>query len=487
MKPPVEPGTASGIASDIAPGWMPDLSTTGGPRYLAIVEALEQAIRTGVLRPGERLPTQRDLARHLGIDLTTVTRAYGLARDGGLIEGVGKLGSFVRNSAGHAMGAATEESGMIVPPQPAFGLLGEAMRTGLTRLLRAGGGSPLLQYQPAEGSVQDRRQAAMAFTARGLPTGPDQVVLTAGGQNGLQGIVATVLARGDRLCLGRSAYPGMLSTARRQGLRLVPLGQDAGGIDPDAVRAAAEAGARALYVVPTNDNPTTATLDVERRHALVAIARRYDMLLIEDDAYGLLPARPLPPLAALAPERTWHIASVAKIISPVLRVAHVRVPDGVDPGPLARATQETAVMPPPINAALVTSWLRDGSFERLVAAVRAEGVARQRIAARHLAGFDAAAHAEGYHLWLAMPRGVDPVMLAGRVGPVGLSIVAGQAFASDPRDPARAVRLSIGGAMDHGQLDRAFAWLAASLRGEEGTARGGGLRGKGDKATARQA
>lgn len=445
--------------------WLPDLAgAEGGFKYLAIVDALEQAIRLGTLRPGERLPTQRALAEQLGVDLTTVTRAYGLARDHGLIEGAGKLGSFVRNAAGHAAGAATETSGMILPPQPAFGLLGEAMRTGLSRLLRAGGSSPLLQYQPPGGAVQDRRQAAAAFTERGLPTDEAQALLAAGGQNALHAILTTLLRPGDALCLGGSAYPGVLASARRLGLRLIALPADAGGIDPDALAGAAQAGAKALYIVPTNDNPTTATLSEARRMAVVEAARRHGLAIVEDDAYGQLPAEPLLPIAALAPERTWHIASVAKIISPVLRVAHVRVPDGAGGAALAQAIGDTAVMAPPVNAALVTGWLREGTFRTLVDAVRAEGLARQRIAARRLAGTDYAAHAEGYHLWLRMGAGQSPSGLAVLMRRAGLSIVPGEAFAVET--PERAVRLSIGGAIDHGALDRALGRLGGLLRGE---------------------
>ncbi|MET0364372.1 MAG: PLP-dependent aminotransferase family protein [Sphingobium sp.] len=446
--------------------WLPDLADAIGPKYLAIVDALEQGIRMGTLRPGERLPTQRVLAERLGIDLTTVTRAYGIARDAGLIEGAGKLGSFVRNNAGHAAGAAMELSGMIQPPQPAFGLLGEAMRSGLSRLLRAGGGSPLLQYQPVGGALHDRRQAALAFTSRGLPTEEGQVVLAAGGQNALHAILATVLARGDMLCLGGSTYPGVLASARALGIGTCPLVHDEGGIDPDAVKRAAQAGKKALYIVPTNDNPTTATLDEGRRRAIADIARCHGLWIVEDDAYGLLPAQPLRPVAAFAPERTWHIASVSKIISPILRVAHVRVPDGVEGGVLAEVIHETAVMPPPINAALVTAWLRDGSFVRLVDAVRGEGVARQRIAARHLAGMDYAAHPEGYHIWLRIAEAIDARTLAETVRPAGLSIVPGDAFASGPGRGERAVRLSTGGAIDHAHLDHAFALLATLLRGD---------------------
>lgn len=444
--------------------WIEMARTGGGPRFRAIADAIDQAVRTGALRPGERLPPQRDLARLLGVDLTTVTRAYGLARDAGLIEGAGKLGSFVRNAAPVEPAADREGSGMILPPQPGFALLPEAIRTGLARLLRAGGGSPLLDYQPRGGSPHDRRRAALAMTARGLPTQPEDMLIAAGGQNALHAILGTALKPGDAICAGLSTYPGLLALAARLGLRLLPLPADANGPDPDALERAARDGARALYIVPTNDNPTTATLDLPRRRAVAALARRHGLVIVEDDAYGQLPADPLPPIAALAPELCWHIASVSKILSPALRVAHVRAPSAQAADRLAADIQETAIMAPPLNAALVTAWLADGSFARMVRAVREEGMARQRIAARNLAGTDHAAHPEGYHIWLRLAEGLDPAALAAIVRPLGLSAVPGRAFATDPAAPARALRLSLGGALPHEHLHRALERLSAAMR-----------------------
>ena len=445
--------------------WLESLPANGQPKYLAIADAIEQAVRTGALRPGERLPPQRALADRLGVDLTTVTRAYGMARDAGLIEGAGRLGSYVRNSAGLPLADLTGDNGMIMPPQPGSALLPEAIRTGMARLLRAGGQSPLLQYQPSGGALRDRQEAAQAFTARGIATGEDEMIVTAGGQNALHAIIGTMFAPGDTICAGASTYPGLLALARRFGLRVRVASADRDGLDPDAVQAAALAGAKALYLVPTNDNPTTATLDMERRLRLAALVRHHGLTLIEDDAYGQLPAQPLPPLAALAPESSWHIASASKIISPVLRVAHVRAPSAEAARRLAGDIHETAIMAPPLNAALVTLWLRDGLFGELVAKVRAEGLARQRIAAPWLAGTDHAAHPEGYHIWLRLPHGADAEGLAARLRPAGLSIVSGSAFAVDPAAAEPAVRISIGGAIDHVRLGRAFAELQTLMRG----------------------
>jgi DNA-binding transcriptional MocR family regulator len=448
--------------------WLEAIADHTGPRYAAIADAIDQAVRSGALRPGERLPPQRELAAYLGVDLTTVTRAYGLARDAGLIEGAGRLGSYVRNSAGLPLADLTGDSGMIMPPQPGFALLGDAMQKGLAALLRAGGQSPLLQYQPQGGALRDRQEAARAYAGRGIATREEEVVVAAGGQNALHAILATTLEPGDRIIAPAITYPGMITIAKALGLRIDPVAGDAGGVDPDAVQAAALAGAKAIYLVPTNDNPTSATLDIERRLWLAALVRRHGLTLIEDDAYGQLPAKPLPPLAAFAPERSWHIASVSKIASPALRVAHVRAPDAAAARRLAAQIHATAVMAPPLNAALVTHWLREGIFADLVAQVRAEGIARQRLVAPLLAGIDHATHPEGYHIWLRLPDGAPPpVELAARLSPLGLSIVAGERFAVDPAASPPAARLSIGGAIGHERLKRAFEVLRALVPGRD--------------------
>jgi len=443
-------------------GWFPDLGNTPAPKYRAIAEALTAAIRAGTLRPGERLPPQRDLARELHVDLTTVTRAYGIVRDAGLIEAGGRLGSYVRNTADFAAGFASDDTGMNMPPQPGFALLGEAIRTGTAALLRAAGPSPLLQYKPSQGGTHDRIAAAEALTEREVPAREEEMLIAAGGQHALHAIFGTVFAPGDTVCTGRYIYPGMRALAARFGLRLRVVESDAGGLDPDALARAAP-GAAVLYIVSTNDNPTTATLDLSRRAAIAEIARRHGLTIVEDDAYGLLPAAPLPPIASLAPERVWHIGSVAKIISPALRVAHVRAPSAEAATRLAADLHETAVMAPPLNAALVSLWLRDGSFDRLVAAVRAEAMARARIVARHLAGHAHAMQPEGYHLWLPLGASADADALAAAMRPFGLSAVPGSAFAAMPGESANALRISTGGAIDHDRLRRALEQLAELL------------------------
>ena len=221
--------------------WKPDLTTLTGPKYLAIARALARDVDAGTLVPGDRLPPQRALAEALGVDLTTVTRAYGEAQRQGLIEGDGRRGSFVRarRDAAQARAPIVEriDPGMNAPPDiPGMSLAG-AFRDTATRLLAEGDGMALLQYQPAGGQPSVREAGAALLRARGVEASEDMVLVSAGGQQALHAIFSAELKAGDRLAVAPFAYPGLLALARRYGVILCPVRMDGEGIDPDALDA----------------------------------------------------------------------------------------------------------------------------------------------------------------------------------------------------------------------------------------------------------
>lgn len=450
--------------------WVPDLAAEAAPKYLAIAAALSRDIEAGVLKPGDRLPPQRSLAERLDIDLTTVTKAYNEVRRLGLIEGGGRRGSFVRADVGgqaEATGAVLTDTGMNLPPEPLGGRFAARFRDGVAELLAGPGAAGRFQYQPSGGAQADRAAGAALLARRGIEASEDNVLVASGGQNALHAILGTLFSPGDAICAGRFAYPGLMALARRFGLTVCPIEMDAEGIDPASLDLACRAGGvRALYIVPTNDNPTAATMGEARRRAIAEVARAHDLTIVEDDAYGLLPAAPLPPIACFAPERTWHVTSLSKIISPALRIAYLRAPSARTAWRLAAELHETAIMPPPVSAALATLWLRDGGFASLIAEVRAEAVARQAIAAGILGDLDYATHPEGYHLWLKLPAGAVAGTLVGTLRPAGLSVVASDAFAVDAADTGQALRISIGGGLSRERLARTLHMLDAMLQGE---------------------
>ncbi len=444
----------------MADDWIPDLDRSGGAKYVAIAEAIAKAVETGALGAGDRLPTQRDLAARLRIDLTTVTKAYEQARTRGLIGARGRAGSFVLPQDAIAAGPPPRDTGMNMPPEVADGSLLAAWERTASALLRAPGAGGRLHYTPAGGRAADRAAGAALFGRLGLASDPDQVVVTAGAQNALHAIVGATLQADDVVACGTHVYPGFLAIARKAGLRLAPLAR----IDADALDALCRrATVAALYVVPTNDNPTTVTLDAGERAALAAAARRHGVRLIEDDAYGQLAERALAPLSSHAPELGCYVASASKILSPALRIAHVRAPSVTEALAIAAAVHRSDVMPPPLNAALMTRWLEDGSYDRLLAETRAEARTRQAIAAELLPAGSYAAHPCGYHLWVPLPVGADEARIARDLQGAGMMAIAADGFAAGEAK-ARALRLSLGGALDRDGVRRGLAMLARTLR-----------------------
>ena len=452
--------------------WTPDIVGTGGPKYLAIAKAMMQDIKAGRLIAGARLPPQRVLADALDIDLTTVTRAYGEAQRLGLIESDGRRGSFVREqpveTPKHAP-TGRGDAGMNAPPEQAGSLLSVEYRHAAEALL---GDHELLalSYPPRGGMPVAREAGAWLLQKRNIACLDDTVLVTAGGQHALHAIFCAELRAGDMLAVGSNVYPGLLALARRFNIRLAPIVSDSEGIDPDALDALCRtADVRGVYVVPTNDNPTTATMSVSRRKAIAAVAQRHGLLMIEDDAYGLLPKDPLPPIASFAPEQSWHIASTSKILSPGLRVAWLCAPGVAEAWRLAADVHDTAIMAPPLNAAIVARWVGNGLFDRLVGEVRDEAVARQLLVRKWLHEGSFRAHESGYHLWVPLPADVTGTAVMEALRPHGLSVVGGEAFAADRSAVTPALRISIGGTLTQDRLEKGIRLLAALIGPEAST------------------
>jgi len=453
--------------------WLPAVEGSQGPVYLAICEALDHDIGAGRLKAGDRLPPQRDLAEALGVDPGTVTRAYSEARRRGLIAAEGRRGSFVleKHASTPAMASiAPFDTGMNLPPIPQGNPFADLFADTVAEVLRGPAAANRMQYQPAGGAPVDRQAGADWLAARGIPATEENVLVTSGAQTALHAISNSILKPGDAVCTGPFVYPGWLSICRRRGLRIVPLDADDEGILPDAFAAACrEQLVRAIYLVPTNDNPTTATLPLERRAAIAAIARQHDVAVIEDDPYGRLAATDIPPLASIAPERTWHVTSLSKMISPSLRIAYLRAPHVRDIMRLAADIHETTVMAPPLNTAVSTQWLLSGAWEQLIDQVRAECVARQDIVATVLPPASYCATREGYHLWIPLEGEINPFELVGLLQPLGVSIVSGESFRVPHHDTGRqAIRLSIGGTLGRDKLARALERLDAVMHHRDG-------------------
>ncbi|CAN5621400.1 PLP-dependent aminotransferase family protein [soil metagenome] len=444
--------------------WRPDLARAAGPVYLAIAEAIAGDMAAGRLAPGGRLPPQRTLAQRLGIDFTTVSRAYAEARRRGLVEGRVGQGTYVRGAEPTPPPAGPVDLSMNLPPHFEDAALtarmwreaGELQATGLDLLLR---------YHAAGGVLADREAGALWLKDRLPSLDPDRVTVCPGAQSALLAVIGTLAAPGDVICAEALTYPGLKALASQLRVTLVGLAMDAEGILPGAFEAACrEHPVKALCCTPTLQNPTTATMSLARREALVAIARAHVVPIVEDDAYGLLPENPPPPLAALAPDLTFHIAGLAKHVSPALRIAYLVAPDNRSGSKVRAAIRATAAMASPLTAAIATRWITGGTAYQVRDAIRAEARARQRLAARLLPAGSFDAHLDGFHLWLRLPAGWTRGEFAIQLRASGMGVVVSDAFATIA-GPPEAVRIGLGGPASRVQIERALTAVADTLDG----------------------
>ncbi len=447
--------------------WRPRLIEGARMKYLGIVEALEADIRLGRVARGERLPPQRAIAEALDVDLTTVTRAFNEARRRGLVEAQAGRGTFISEKLDG--GDASEPAhplidlSMNIPPQPAEIDFRKIFPQGIAAILGNPRGLLTLHYQESNGAEPDRVAAAGWLGQRIEGVTADRLVVTGGAQSALFALCALLLGRGDGVAAGAMTYPGLKAVAAQQGLALEPLAMDAQGILPDAFeRACREKAPKALYVVPTIDNPTTATLPEERRRALVEVARRHGVAIIEDDPYAPLRPERIAAMAELAGDITWHIATLSKCATPALRVAYVVAPNAGRALRLAAVLRATILMAPPLLSALASRWILDGTLDQVTKAISTENAVRQKLAAAILGEAGFAADPHGHHLWLNLPDHWRAADFAEHADRAGVSIVPGSAFAVMAH-PIEAVRISLGVAPDRGALEDGLTQLASLI------------------------
>lgn len=440
---------ATGGSPNPAAAWLRRTDALEGPAYRRIAQALENAVAEGELQPGDQIPAQREVARLVGIDFTTVTRAYALARERGLIEGTTGRGTFIRSRTEEGEAGLADLS-MNLPPPPAGLNLSALLRETTGAILARTDPATLMAYHPGAGSLA-QRTAGAAWMAPNLgQVDPARVVVASGAQTALSALLDHLTAPGDTILAEAFAYPGLLATAARRGVRVVPCPLDEQGVEPEALaRLIAQHRPRLLCCTPTFQNPTAATMSRTRREAVVAVARAAKMTIIEDDAYGLLPAAPLPALGSFWPEGVFHVATTAKTLSPGLRVAYVVAPPGRAEG-FAAALHAISQMPPPLMAAVTTSWIREGVAGRVLAGVREEATARRAVAAELLPR--AVGGAESLHVWL--PGAKADAAAKER----GLALVGAESFRT-PGVSGEGLRISLGAAGKRTTLARGLRAL----------------------------
>ncbi|MGD1934185.1 MAG: PLP-dependent aminotransferase family protein [Candidatus Phaeomarinobacter sp.] len=446
--------------------WNPTLQNDGRPRYLEIADAIADDVRSGTLKAGTRLPPQRQLAAKLGIDFTTVTRAYSEAKARGLLASQVGRGTFVAEGASSSIMKdearnTAEDLAMNMPPEPSDPALLAEMQNGLNYV--SANLVSLLRYQDTLGGDIDKHAASTWLSLRGMVPKLDRIAVTPGAHPTITAILSMIADKGDSILCETVTYPGIKNIAKLMGMKLVGVEMDGDGILPDALLAAVkEHKPRALYLNPTLHNPITLTMPTPRRLEVTQIINDHELPLIEDDAYGFIPAKAPAPLAVSAPDLTWHIGGLAKCIGAGLRLAYTVTPSPKHTLALANALRTLTVMPSPLSMALATRWINDGTADHIRRFIRTETSLRQKMAAGAFEGLEYTAAENAFNVWLRLPDGASRANIIASMAGRHVGITPSDAFVVDT-EPDEYVRVCLGGSTNRDQLESSLHYLAHLL------------------------
>lgn len=308
----------------------------------------------------------------------------------------------------------------------------------------------------------------VGVAARWLRVPADRLSLTDGAHHGcLIAMMAAGLA-GKAIAMDAAAYTGALEQARALGARVVGCAVDREGMTAESLRAACEGGRAsgeplaAIFCTVTVHNPLGCTASLERRKEIVALAREFDLLIVEDDTYGFMEPDPPTRLYDLAPERTFYVGSLSKSYVPASRMGFLVGPERFDAG-IAAAIKNTATGSSLVHHIAACSLLEDGTVDRVIAAKNEEG-ARRNAAARAVLGDRCWPGARcAWHLWVTLPESVTAQSFEARMGQRGVCLSGGNWFAACD-DAPNGFRLALGGEVDAAVTQRGVKLVAEELK-----------------------
>jgi DNA-binding transcriptional MocR family regulator len=435
--------------------------------YLRLADAIAAEITDGTLKPGDRLPPQRNFAYERKIAVSTAGRVYSELLRRGLVVGEVGRGTFISGDAKRGAAAPSEPRGIRIDLEFNYPMRPE--QTALVAKSLDGLETPAaldiaLRWATSVGTPALRSAAATHLSKGAWSPAPEQLVFTGNGRQSIAAALAAVVPTGGRCGVEALTYPFVKGIAARLGISLVPLAMDDEGVRPDSVQKAhREAHLSSIYVQPAVQNPLGMTMPPARRTDLLRVIEKLGLPVIEDNVYGFFDNEP--PLAALAPDSCIVIDSLSKRVAPGLTVGFIVPP------PRLRESVTASVRSGGWTAsgfafAAAQRLLDDGTVAELTRLRRLDARARQKLAVRHLSGFEFQTNEKCFHLWLTLPAQWRSQSFVAAAARRDIALTPSTAFAATPGHAPNAVRLALAApTMD--QLDSGLGTLASLLNASE--------------------
>ncbi|HEX4749396.1 MAG TPA: PLP-dependent aminotransferase family protein [Bryobacteraceae bacterium] len=449
------------------------------PLYRQLADSVSQLIENGAIQAGDRLPPTRELASQLGLNRTTVAAAYSTLEEAGLIRGHVGRGSFVAErprTAETSDRPAVQGPGIQIsfsnsrPASDAFPLA--EFRHFAKQVIDSSEAGSILQLGPTHGYGPLRRFLLSDAIECGIARPSDDLIITNGCQQALDLLARVFLSAGTAAVIEDPVYHGLIRAFSRCDAELLPVPVDAHGLDINALETTLiRYRPKLLVVTPSFQNPTGATLPLDRRRRIVELARQHGALLVENDIYTELrySGQPLDTLKQLDDSgNTILLRSYSKILFPGLRVGWA-----IGPRPLiarlADAKQISDLHSDQLSQAVLLRFTESGELARHIDRTRISGA--QKLAAavaacgRYLPpGASFTTPEGGMNLWIELPAPLNAEFLLARTQERGVDFLPGQNF-SARRNHSNGLRLSFSG-LPIEEIERGIEIIGACVERE---------------------
>jgi DNA-binding transcriptional MocR family regulator len=444
--------------------------------YEQVADRLCDAIATGSLRPGDRLPSVRQLSNQERVSISTVLQAYVHLESLGLVETRPQSGHYVRRrERPRPAEPQVSRPATTASPVSVSALVSRVYRAaGDPRVVQLGASIPSpellptqrlnrelatlareagdlgVEYDMPPGCLELRQQIARRSLEWGCSLSPDELITTCGASEAIYLALRAVARTGDTIAIESPAYYGTLQAIESLGLRALEIpSHPRHGLELEALEAALEKRrVAAVLTVPSFSNPLGSCMPDEHRERLVALLARHDIPLIEDDIYGDLffgPERPRSCKAFDTEGRVLLCGSFSKTLAPGYRVGWIAPGRYRERVELLKFAQTVATATLPQLA--IASFLRSGGYDRHLRALRRRLAAQmeqmtEAIAEHFPEGTCVTRPTGSSLLWVEMPATVDALALHSRALEAGISIAPGPIFSAQPQRYSHFIRMS---------------------------------------------
>ena len=431
--------------------WTPDIAANGVARYIALADEIETAIQSGELSAGDKLPTHRKMADLLDVTVGTVTRGYSEAERRGLVSAIVGSGTFVSSQKlpdiqfAHLSPSASNEIDLSLNLP-----IANQSAPGIRSVLQEISGEQelfveLMGYQHERGLKRHRLWAAGWLAEQGIRCNSDNLAITCGGQHAITLSLMAATRAGDTIAAEGLAYPGLKTVANQLGLKVIGLPMDEQGVLPDAFASYCRLNhLRAIYLCPSIQNPTNASMGLERRKAIVKIAQANDVWIIEDEIPTNYLSQNLNSFANLAPEQTFYINSHSKTVAPGLRVGYLISPARVIDS-ISASIRAQCWFAPTINVEIAQRWLDKKEAKDWLNVQKKDLFKRQALTSEILDGYEFELAKGSFHAWLSLPEPWRALEFQSMLADKGVRVLSAEAFAVGRFPAPQAIRICISG------------------------------------------